>query len=510
MCLTPYPVTNNYNKINMEDTRMVAACPPRLPRLGHQLQPLLPAKATKRKRLNAVLDKLANNIKVAPESPDDDGDNNLEFEINVKTKIKKESDPSSESDESDNERRNVENSGDIYDTDRSPLSSVSSPKEDVDSPSKCLSPTPIKVEPHQNSPKSSNIFFSSLLNSPPCDSRPTSNQQQKLHESALSQLRLAPLPNQPSSPSPSIMTSYEQYIKSHLLSKMYLQQYMTNNLTKPFVLPNQTADENKTETTPHHSNGDKSQTKQISKESQVFLDGPLDLSTRQTDPISIVSKDSLAQSLKERLYSQQFSFPPFPPMLMQTPTLQSRSHDESPSSKIKQESTAVVETSSTKKDPTHVCPICGQMFSLHDRLAKHMASRHKSKASDSSSKAYFCDVCKRSFARSDMLTRHMRLHTGIKPYTCRVCGQVFSRSDHLSTHQRTHTGEKPYKCPSCPYSACRRDMITRHMRTHSRYELQDSTSISEESDKESNGLSGSSANISRVPFKFVKEEVVDS
>lgn len=126
----------------------------------------------------------------------------------------------------------------------------------------------------------------------------------------------------------------------------------------------------------------------------------------------------------------------------------------------------------------YVCPICGQMFALHDRLAKHMASRHRSRASsDTAAKTYCCDVCKRSFARSDMLTRHMRLHTGIKPYTCRVCGQVFSRSDHLSTHQRTHTGEKPYKCPQCPYAACRRDMITRHMRTHARYEVPDSSSL---------------------------------
>lgn len=132
----------------------------------------------------------------------------------------------------------------------------------------------------------------------------------------------------------------------------------------------------------------------------------------------------------------------------------------------------VVEEMPPGSDVAYVCPVCGQMFSLHDRLAKHMASRHKSRgqATDPSSKAYLCEVCKRSFARSDMLTRHMRLHTGVKPYTCRVCGQVFSRSDHLSTHQRTHTGEKPYKCPQCPYAACRRDMITRHMRTHSRYE----------------------------------------
>lgn len=132
----------------------------------------------------------------------------------------------------------------------------------------------------------------------------------------------------------------------------------------------------------------------------------------------------------------------------------------------------VVEEMPPGSDVAYVCPVCGQMFSLHDRLAKHMASRHKSKSASNQdiTKAYGCDVCHRSFARSDMLTRHMRLHTGVKPYTCKVCGQVFSRSDHLSTHQRTHTGEKPYKCPQCPYAACRRDMITRHMRTHSRFD----------------------------------------
>ena len=162
-----------------------------------------------------------------------------------------------------------------------------------------------------------------------------------------------------------------------------------------------------------------------------------------------------------------------------TPVLGLRQTRESVALRYHLEVSPVVEEMPQGADVAFVCPVCGQMFSLHDRLAKHIASRHKNKQVEAATKAYTCEVCKRSFARSDMLTRHSRLHTGHKPYTCRVCGQVFSRSDHLSTHQRTHTGEKPYKCPQCPYAACRRDMITRHMRTHARYELQESSSMEE-------------------------------
>lgn len=155
---------------------------------------------------------------------------------------------------------------------------------------------------------------------------------------------------------------------------------------------------------------------------------------------------------------------PLPPWLMiEAPYYEPKEPEEAPLDlSVKSEPPRA-----EKKPPGYSCETCGQTFAVHDRLAKHVASRHRDKTPEAA-RAYECEVCHRRFARSDMLTRHARLHSGIKPYSCSACGQVFSRSDHLATHQRTHTGEKPYRCPVCPYAACRRDMITRHMRTHTR------------------------------------------
>jgi len=480
------PVTTN---ITMEagshlahpHPHLPATCSPRLARFGQTLEPLLPAKDNKRKRLNAVLDKLANNITKAPDDgPGEDisesPEKRLELEINVKTKIKKEEseDTSGESD----------------------ASGAGSPA------------TPPKSEPDQPAHPNltNNTFFNSLLlNSPKCDKK----QETKPLASAA-----------PGQASAGVISSYEEYmLKSHLLSKMYLQQYCGGlALNKQPDIPESPKKEKS------KKNVDVKGQSNSRKETGSLLDSPLDLSTRhlETSP----AQDNTS---KDRLYPPNFPFASLQQMLLQsnmTSSTPSSNPAKAPVTRVDNppKSSAPPATkgpascsptspcspsssaASDGKDLSYVCPICGQMFGLHDRLAKHMASRHKSKAVESSSKAYFCDVCKRSFARSDMLTRHMRLHTGIKPYTCGVCGQVFSRSDHLSTHQRTHTGEKPYKCPSCPYSACRRDMITRHMRTHSRYELGDTTTpaltpeLQERVSKKSNGHSR----------QFVKEELVDS
>ena len=97
-CFSSNPVTLPTNMEHLQSLPPPHLSSPRLARLGHQLEPLLPARQgdNKRKRLNAVLDKLTSNINKVSEDasggePEPDSpDKNLEIEFNVKTKFKKE------------------------------------------------------------------------------------------------------------------------------------------------------------------------------------------------------------------------------------------------------------------------------------------------------------------------------------------------------------------------------------------------------------------------------------
>jgi hypothetical protein len=204
------------------------------------------------------------------------------------------------------------------------------------------------------------------------------------------------------------------YLKSQLLSKMYLQQYVSNNISNMgggLVGP----PGGRRERAAREARGGRRPT------GREDCNAPLDLS-RPAAPAQ--------ESHGGGQLHLQFPFPSFPGLQLPpgSPPARDEGVSPPPSSPGLLSSKGVVEATASPPTSTHGCPVCGQQFSIHDRLAKHMASRHKAHRPDPQSKAYFCEVCRRSFARSDMLTRHVRLHTGLKPYTCRVCSQVMQES----------------------------------------------------------------------------------
>ena len=146
----------------------------------------------------------------------------------------------------------------------------------------------------------------------------------------------------------------------------------------------------------------------LRKETGSLLDSPLDLSTRHLE-----INPAQDNASKDRLYPPNFPFASLQQMLLQsnmtssTPSsnpskVQVTRVDKSPQAPCAPPVTKAPSScsptspcspsssaASDGKDLSYVCPICGQMFGLHDRLAKHMASRHKSKAVESSSKVKY-------------------------------------------------------------------------------------------------------------------------
>ena len=237
-----------------------------------------------------------------------------------------------------------------------------------------------------------------------------------------------PLATAAPAPAPSgVISSYEEYVlKSHLLSKMYLQQYCGGlALNKQPDIPEspkkgimlwssfklivkvKLLDKSK-------KNSDTKGQNNSRKETGSLLDSPLDLSTRHLE--STPTQDNASQ---DRLYPPNFPFASLQQMLLQSNMTSSPPSsnpskaqvtrvDSSPASSAPPVTKAPAPCSPTSpcspsssaasdgKDLSYVCPICGQMFGLHDRLAKHMASRHKSKAVESSSKVKFITIIKDS------------------------------------------------------------------------------------------------------------------
>ena len=145
-----------------------------------------------------------------------------------------------------------------------------------------------------------------------------------------------------------MISSYEEYmLKSHLLSKMYLQQYCSSGLN----IANNTNNSEKIQKAGKSGDGRRGRRKEGGVES------PLDLSTRTLEG---------QKALKEQLYPHNFPFASLQQMLLHSASREGKSPASQPSPASP--SPAVPDSpGEAGKELSYVCPICGQMFGLHDR-----------------------------------------------------------------------------------------------------------------------------------------------
>ena len=82
----------------------------------------------------------------------------------------------------------------------------------------------------------------------------------------------------------------------------------------------------------------------------------------------------------------------------------------------------------------HLCPTCGEVFSLRQSLLSHINNKHGGE------RRYGCSQCGQRFSCHANRNRHMRIHNNDFPYMCEVCGQKFRHSNSLKDHTRRKHG----------------------------------------------------------------------
>lgn len=105
------------------------------------------------------------------------------------------------------------------------------------------------------------------------------------------------------------------------------------------------------------------------------------------------------------------------------------------------------------------CDTCGEEFTVHAELNKHIKTHGKNR--------YQCLVCNRWFAKKYLLNAHHKTHSGIKAHECSMCQKRYTNQGNLDRHIRVfHRKERQHTCTTCQKTFSQLSILRLHQSVH--------------------------------------------
>lgn len=115
-----------------------------------------------------------------------------------------------------------------------------------------------------------------------------------------------------------------------------------------------------------------------------------------------------------------------------------------------------------KENHQCVCEVCGESYSSHPALIRHLKTHH-------GPKSHQCETCGKAFHRKCVLNAHKRVHSGLCAFfVASLLIYLFYRMKYFKRKLLLLPGEKPFHCATCGLKFSQKSSLQRHDKVHSK------------------------------------------